>query len=807
MYDYAHANRLPPTVRASLRGSFSRAPGEYPTDLLFACFESIMIRGNIVEFAESSPKPLDQFAQALDSRNVGPLSKGSSNWPAQRRRGFCFLAGWTIGSVWIDAGNVIKLCVIVHFSLSGHQSAGQAMIADLVDREMAQADRVIRHYLHMLVTGPMKSQDRADTGYVDEKNFVASFLRAMEWPVVPKRALAAYVQLMRTVTLPIAAEICDFDRASPLRGSLAITSQDELIACVMTLLYLRQEDELGVWCWQDLAEEQKKDVSAARRDILKRLRRHLFSEEPLRFLAIARITHPDGTPLEGFGSERLGNVGYSHFGREAMLFALLGHSCGRSLLERIDELLQSDNRIRAPLQSPDASLLALLNAVIAALASDLRHINRKREHYTKNVGVQYYDSLEGGGRAAAGRGSIQRDFLIEAGRKSKSLIVAVSETAALETKIHDVVIAAERAGLTVPGGGGHPRLEAQFGDYLRLSFAFQLLSFLKPSKYTAKDQSKIQEQLGQIFRPLEDPETGNALAVFKSLGIESQLFGSNYNKLLNKTIAATVGAAVLSMADHPLMRDARALLDNLAAHSDLAGSLFPADCQSPVDALELRISVEINQHELDSLPDSVVVPSDLRPKLEALRRTLLQIVLLDGIATLRFGLTVLPETLGGNDRIKDATRAELQYIRSELAGCRTAFLQDHRLHVNKFSEWRADHRRDFLMSCALEKLAGTILEQPSKPDTSRDPMEVKRFFRMKFAESRSRLEKDLWLYRAYNLSRNHEAYGRVYDRISDYAVRTTLPDFWSAYKRLLDREDFPIEFERRVRARLVPVGR
>lgn len=257
-------------------------------------------------------------------------------------------------------------------------------------------EHVARAYLDALWARRICRRQRNSGDRRYDEAFPFALLDLMQAPIEKDGANAFYLDRLRQVTVPEARQLRDFCRHSIVRDALGIRGREDLIALGAVLLFLREVNTATAALherieefWQEIPETLRKDIEIARRRILGRLRFHLMTNPALRFLAEARLINhndPDVDP-GGFGSSRIGVVGYSHFGREVVLCALMEEASGGEYLRALEHLAQP-GRVDEPSSVPDANLVALFDYVLVPVAVDLQYALQKRETWRPDAALQ-----------------------------------------------------------------------------------------------------------------------------------------------------------------------------------------------------------------------------------------------------------------------------------------------------------------------------------------------------------------------------------------------------------------------------------
>ncbi len=251
-------------------------------------------------------------------------------------------------------------------------------------------EHVARAYLHSLW------RRRVRRGAYDEP-LVLAFLDLLEAPVdLDKEAINQYYWgLVRDIVVPEARRMREFASPSPLRNALGIDGQHTFTSFVSTLLFLREASNASSavsryfnQCWAGFPAALCESVESARAWQLKRLRFHLMPHNKLRFLASLRLASGNGEmdPV-GYGAQREGRAGYSHFAREMTLFAFLDELFGGGFLDAVACLEPSpDDPDMQSLVDPE--LDALFDYVLVPVAIDLAKILVKRRTWRPDSAVK-----------------------------------------------------------------------------------------------------------------------------------------------------------------------------------------------------------------------------------------------------------------------------------------------------------------------------------------------------------------------------------------------------------------------------------
>lgn len=245
-------------------------------------------------------------------------------------------------------------------------------------------------YLHSLW------RRRVRGGAYDEP-LVFAFMDLLEAPVDPDKAAVNqfYWGLVKDIVVPEARRMREFASPSPLRNALGIDGQHTFTSFVSTLLFLREASNASSavgrhfnQCWVNFPTGLRESVEYARAWQLRRLRFHLMPHKQLRFLASLRLVSENGEmdPV-GYGAQREGRVGYSHFAREVALFAFLDELFEGAFLDAVARLAPPPGEV--DMQSVvDPELDALFDYVLVPVAIDLAKILIKRRTWRPDSAVK-----------------------------------------------------------------------------------------------------------------------------------------------------------------------------------------------------------------------------------------------------------------------------------------------------------------------------------------------------------------------------------------------------------------------------------
>jgi hypothetical protein len=194
-----------------------------------------------------------------------------------------------------------------------------------------------------------------------------------------------YWGLVQDIVVPEARKMREFASPSPLRNALGIDGQRTFTSFVSTLLFLREASNVSSavgryfnQCWATFPKGLRESVEYARAWQLRRLRFHLMPHKRLRFLASLRLASENGEEDSvGYGAQREGRAGYSHFAREVVLFAFLDELFGGGFLDAVTRLEPPPDDADMP-SVVDPELDALFDYVLIPVAIDLAKILVKR---------------------------------------------------------------------------------------------------------------------------------------------------------------------------------------------------------------------------------------------------------------------------------------------------------------------------------------------------------------------------------------------------------------------------------------------
>ncbi|MDC1286797.1 hypothetical protein N8198_02820 [Gammaproteobacteria bacterium] len=240
--------------------------------------------------------------------------------------------------------------------------------------------------------------------------FPVTLFEIMQAPVKKGDSVAQYLKLIHEVVVPEARKLANFNNTAIYHAALGVDAPCTLLPFASSLLLMVEtrkrtrtdKDQSGEsgspveyvpinpdlqtpltnklhLYWLSLSDRLRADVEIARGRQLKRLRFLLMANPILQFLASATLKSAGeaGIDLIGWGATRIGSAGYSHFGREIVLFALLEQVSGGGFLDSIANL-ENPVGSEVELTSEELEMDALINYVLTPIVRDLVELVRKQ---------------------------------------------------------------------------------------------------------------------------------------------------------------------------------------------------------------------------------------------------------------------------------------------------------------------------------------------------------------------------------------------------------------------------------------------
>ncbi len=672
-----------------------------------------------------------------------------------------------------------------------------------------------------------------------------SFFDLMQAPQAYEDPYGYYIKLVREVVVPEARRLVDFENTSILRAALGLDTEHALLPFAASLLLLTEtrksekrnkqensEQELAPEnlldsampageiarqfdvCWRSLPERLMRDVKIARIRQLKRLRFQLMPNSALRFLASATLQVSGNVEMElaGWGAKRIGIAGYSHFGREITLFALLEQVFGGGFLNEMEALTDS-KEIPIEHDLEDNELDALFNYVLTPISVDLFHLFHKRKFFnpdaaSKNDAVvtdvtvdkvvasiyqeeKYIetndDEDDSPGLGVKGiTGNIVERAVVDAdkndaSRRSQMLLEADPSVKGLYSAVCDIFKQVETACSSPEKARkehlvftDYERVESNLEELFKLWFAFQLLSFLIAKKYTAAAHGELFDELAKIFDKCADPDINNALIVAEQLGRnKKQIFGETFATKRTQFIDSAQASHEPLLIKDMHLDTVQQHLVALKQYSEMIGDIPDLREASAVSVFSVAVWVMETQAEI--LADGSKVVPGVPAELASLWSTLENFFDSHPYLYLIEGFTALDDVNELIDIPRGTSRNELQGIRSGL--------RERLDKMNSRDVWaKPQMRRALLVVTLVNELVEICVALPEYDDSTDDGMiygenrealdikQVKRFFTMNYAPSQKAGDQYRWLYVAYkvSLTDGFETYRRIFERVSEY---------------------------------------
>jgi hypothetical protein len=393
---------------------------------------------------------------------------------------------------------------------------------------------------------------------------------------------AMFCDWMARLSLPVARRLADLEAADPSYcRALGIGSKEDLLLCIAIVLYLRPEDALLGDLVQPLSGRVQASVAAARREILRILKKLLSREPGAAAIALDRTR---------------GSVAVqSHYAREILLLTL--GAMGRQPLTTPDRLeiqaLWDELGKRLVPPSVPTACEQLARAVILALQADLKWVARHGQwmgwgHAASNRPVPDLDldrqrdpsslaedvPLTGGGRtetlwddadaddppedsdaadpqdadspAAWEQDQASADGLEEDWPEPPPDLrdpAAPADTVAELERYAEVLLRIVEAFESAPAKVTCGRTTTSLAHYAHFRYAAQLLSFFSAKSYRVSDRAALVNALSPIFAGDRTDPFGifAAIAVYRNCPGNSR-WGESDDGARNAVITQVVAA-------------------------------------------------------------------------------------------------------------------------------------------------------------------------------------------------------------------------------------------------------------------------